>query len=467
MKKKGAFSKKVIGLPTRGLFSSKKTKMLLCHLLLVASVTTGNAQTTDTAKLNRLFDRLAEKNQAMGSLSIVRDGSVVYTRNIGYGRISGSEKKPLNTASRFRIGSITKMFTAVMILQLAEEGKLKLSDRLDKFLPQIPNAGKITLAHILAHRSGIHDAVVDKNLRPSPKTEPITQEQLLSLIAKGNPDFEPDTKYAYSNSGYILLGLLLQKLTGKPYAEALTERIPSRIGLRDTYVATGNIDVSRNEALTYRNIGGEWKQESETHPSNLFSAGAIVSTPSDLSGFIRALFDLKLLSKESLATMKTMKDGEGMAMDTFTFAGKTFYGHTGGADNYGAWLAYLPEEKLAVAYTTNAKVYPVGKIMDGILAIYYNRPFEIPSFETVEVSPEVLDKYTGVYSSPSLPVKFTIGRNGAKLYVQPNGQAATPMEATAQNKFTITAGVTLEFDAEKRQMTLSRAGRETVFTKEN
>lgn len=467
MEKKEAFSKKAIGLFTRGLVSSKKAKPLLWPLLLVALFATGNAQTIDTAKLNRFFDRLSEKNQAMGSLSLVRDGRIVYTRNMGYGRISSGEKKPLTAASRFRIGSITKMFTAAMILQLAEEGKLKLSDRLDKFLPQIPNAGKITIADILAHRSGIHDAVVDPRLRFSAKTEPITEEQLLSLIAKGSPDFEPDTKYAYSNSGYILLGFILEKLTGKPYGEALKERIASRIGLRDTYVATGNIDANKNEALTYRNIGGEWKQEPETHPSNLFSAGAIVSTPGDLSRFIQALFDLKLLSEQSLAAMKTMRDGEGMGMTTFTFAGKTFYGHTGGADNYGAWLAYLPEEKLAVAYATNAKVYPVGKIMDGVWDIYYNRPFELPSFETVVVSPEVLDRYTGVYSSQSLPVKFTISRRGAKLYVQPNEGSVTPMEATAQNKFTITAGVTLEFAAEKKQMTLSRGGRETVFTKEN
>ena len=108
--------------------------------------------------------------------------------------------------------------------------------------------------------------------------------------------------------------------------------------------------------------------------------------------------------------MKTMRDGEGLGMETFTFAGKTFYGHTGGADNYGAWLAYLPEEKLAVAYTTNAKVYPVKDIVSGVVDIYYNKPFQIPAFESIAVSPEVLDKYVGVYSTPGAPVKFTITR---------------------------------------------------------
>ena len=131
------------------------------------------------------------------------------------------------------------------------------------------------------------------------------------------------------------------------------------------------------------NLGGEWKPVAETHPSNLFGAGFIISTPIDLAKFVLALFDGKIISRSSLELVKTMKDGEGLGMEPFTFAGKTFYGHTGGADNYGAWLAYLPEEKLAVAYTTNAKVYPVKNIVSGVVEIYYNRPFTIPALESV------------------------------------------------------------------------------------
>ncbi len=173
--------------------------------------------------------------------------------------------------------------------------------------------------------------------------------------------------------------------------------------------------MNKNESLTYFNLGGDWKQGPETHPSILFGRGSIVSTPNDLAKFIQALFDLKLISQESLASMKTIRDGDGLGMEPFTFAGKTFYGHTGGGDNYGAWLAYLPEEKPAVAYTTNAKVYPVVNIVRGVIDIYFNKPFEIPAFESIAVSPEVLDKYVGVYSRPAAPVKFTITR-GARRF---------------------------------------------------
>jgi CubicO group peptidase (beta-lactamase class C family) len=358
------------------------------------------------------------------------------------------------------------MFTAAMILQLVQEGKLKLIDTLDKFFPQIPNSQKITIAQILGHRSGIHDSLIDRNLRPS-KTDPITKDELLTLIAKGKPDFEPDAKHSYSNSGFTLLGLIVEKLTGKPYGEALKERITPKIGLNDTYIATGNIDVNKNESLTYRNYPDGWKQEPETQPSILFGAGAIVSTPNDLAKFIQALFDLKLNSQESLASMKTIRDGDGLGMEPFTFAGKTFYGHTGGGDNYGAWLAYLPEEKLAVAYTTNAKVYPVVNIVSGVVDIYYNKPFQIPAFETIVVSPEVLDKYVGVYSNPEVSVKFIVTRDGATLFIQPAGQSAAPLEATAADKFKIDPPrIVFEFDAAKSQMIQKRGGRERVFTKE-
>jgi CubicO group peptidase (beta-lactamase class C family) len=443
-----------------------KSRISLATLLILGLFTAGYAQSPDKAKLDQFFDRLAEKNKAMGSLTIAKDGKVVYTRAIGYSQINGTEKKPLTEANRFRIGSITKMFTAAMILQLVEEGKLKLTDTLDKFFPQVPNAKKITIAQILAHRSGIHDSILDPNLRPASGKSAVTKDELLTIISKGAPDFEPDAKHRYSNSGYLLLGIIIEKLTGKSYGEALRERITSRIGLNDTYTATGNIDVNKNESLTYFYLGGDWKQVPETHPSILFSAGSIVSTPSDLAKFIQALFDLKLISQESLAAMKTIRDGDGLGMEPFTFAGKTFYGHTGGGDNYGAWLAYLPEEKLAVAYTTNAKVYPVRDIVSGVVDIYYNKPFTIPALESIAVSPEVLDKYVGVYSSPEAPVKFTITRNGATLFFQPPGQSAVPLEATAQDKFQIEGAVVIEFDAAKNQMIIKRRGGERVFTKE-
>ena len=352
-----------------------------------------------------------------------------------------------------------------MILQLVEEGKLKLTDTLDKFFPQVPNAKKITILQILSHRSGIPNVRRDQaTWKPG---APVTKDEMLALIVKGAPEFEPDTKNAYSNSGYFLLGLILEKLTGKPYDQALEERINSRLGLADTYLATGRIDVNKGEALTYANNGSgweHWKQGFETHPSIGFQ---LISTPGDMAKFIQSLFDLKLISQDSLNQMKTIRDDEGLGLVTFTFAGKTFYGNTGGGDNYGSWLAYQPEEKLVVAYTTNAKVHPVKDIVSGVIDIYYGKPFEIPAFETIAVNPEVLDKYVGVYSSPDAPKKWTVTRDGGTLFVQPGSESAAALEATAQDKFQLFGGrVVFELDAAKNQMILKRGGRSIAFTKE-
>jgi CubicO group peptidase (beta-lactamase class C family) len=295
----------------------------------------------------------------------------------------------------------------------------------------------------------------------------VSKDEMLALIVKGIPEFEPDTKNSYSNSGYFLLGLILEKLTGKPYDQALEQRINSRIGLADTYIATGRIDVNKGEALTYENTGSEWKlwkEGFETHPSIGFQ---LISTPGDMAKFIQALFDLKLISQDSLNQMKTMRDDEGLGLVTFTFAGKNFYGNTGGGDNYGSWLAYQPEDKLVVAYTTNAKVHPVKDIISGVIDIYYGKPFEIPAFETIAVNSEVLDKYVGVYSIPGAPKKWTITRNGGTLFIQPGNENTAALEATAQDKFQLFGGkVTFEFDAAKREMILKRGGRPMVFTKE-
>lgn len=442
-----------------------KIKISFAILLSLALYTAGFGQTLDKAKLDKFLDTLADKNKAMGSLAIAKDDKVLYSRAVGYSQINGTDKTPATEKTRYRIGSITKMFTAVMIFQLVEEGKLKLSDTLDKFYPQIPNASKITIEHLLGHRSGIHSFTGDADFKTW-LTTPKTKEEMIAVIAKGKPVFEPGEKAAYSNPNYILLGYIVEKLGGKPYQEALKKRITSKIGLKDTYLG-GKTDLKNNETFSY-NFTDSWKQSVETDLSIPGGAGAIISTPADLTKFIQGLFDLKLVTQESLNQMKTFKDGGiGLGMFQFPLDGKTVLGHTGGIDNFNAALFYLPEEKLAVAYTSNGRVYSPNSIVLGAMDIYYNKPFTIPTFETVAVSAEVLDKYVGVYASEGFPLKITVKREGATLSAQAGGQSAFPLEATAADKFKFeSAGIVLEFDAAKDQMKLIQRGRETVFTKE-
>jgi CubicO group peptidase (beta-lactamase class C family) len=398
----------------------------------------------------------------MGSITIAKDGNVLYSRSFGYSQVNENDKKLLTAETKYRISSITKMYTAVMIFQLIEEGKLNLTETLDKFFPQIPNAPRITMTQLLSHRSGIHEPEPDGSWGLQPRTK----AEIIARIAQGPPDFEPDAKTAYSNSGYYLLGEIVEKAGGKPYQEALNDRITSKLGLKDTYLGTGKENPDRNEALAYRYLGG-WKESAQLDFTVTAGAGAILSTPADMAKFIQGLFDLKLVSASSLRQMMPIRDGEGMGITTFTFAGKTLYGETGGSGSTGAWLNYFPEEKLALAYTTNGKIYPVSNIVSGVLDIYWNRPFQIPALDAYDVSPEILDRYVGNYTVPGTPARVTFTRDGQTLYFRPNGETAgVPIEATAENKFKIDPFVTFEFDVATGRLTINRGGQERIFTKE-
>ena len=434
---------------------------LAAALLILLWCAGGYAQTINTATLDLLFDRLLEKNKGMGGLTVAREGEVIYSRSFGYSLITDSEKRPLTADTKYRIASITKMYTAVMTFQLVEEGRLKLTDTLDKFFPQIPNASRVTIAHILAHRSGIPDIEQDGAFGRQPRT----QEEIVARIAQGKAHFEPDTMHRYSNAGYNLLGFIVEKVGGKHYQDALRDRITSKIGLRNTYAGTGRTDPAKNESLSYRYIGG-WREAEELDFSVVGGAGRIVSSTGDMAAFIKAVFDLKLVSKESLALMTTMRDGEGMGFEPHTFAGRTCFGHTGGSNSSGAWLTYCPEERLALAYATNAKIYPVRDIVAGVFDVYWSRPFQVPSFEAFNVSPDVLDRYVGVYTIPGTPARMRVTREGGTLFLQAGGDGGIALEATAENKFQILPGATVEFDAANDQMTIKRPQGERVFTKE-
>jgi D-alanyl-D-alanine carboxypeptidase len=441
-----------------------KTTSVVATFLALALFGSGHAQTFDKDKIDRFLDRIAEKNKGMGRLVVATDGNVIYSHSFGYRYVNGADKRPATEATKYRIASITKMYTAVMVFQIVEEGKLKLTDTLDRFFAQIPNAKRITIAQLLNHRSGVPGLQPDGSWGRQPRTK----DEIVARIAQGQPLFEPDAKHQYSNEGYILLGQIVEKVGGKPYEDALKERITSKIGLKATYyLAIGTTDPARNESVSYGYFD-TWKEAAEVDFSVTGPAGSIVATPTDMTTFIKALFDLKLVSKDSFTMMATMRDDEGMGMELFSFAGKTCYGHTGGSNSAGAWLAYCPEDKLAFAYVTNMKIYPVKDIVGGVFDIYSNRPFEIPTFAAVEVSADVLDRYVGTYSTPDAPAnaKWTITRRGNTLYFQPPGNSGVPLEATAQDKFKIDPGVFFEFDAAKGQMRIKRPNGERVFTKD-
>jgi len=441
-----------------------KAKIFTALLFAACFSGTISGQGFNKPKMDSLLNVLSEKNKAMGSLSISKNGNVVYSRAIGYSLINDKEKKPSSTLTKYRIGSISKMFTTTMIFQLVEEGRISIGTTLDKYFPGIPNAGKITIGNLLNHHSGIHNFTNDPEYTTW-MAQPKTRDEMIAIISKNKPDFQPGEKGEYSNSNFVLLGYIIEMVTGHPYSKNLTDRITSKIGLKNTMYG-GKTNVNNNDCYSY-SFSGNWTQLPETDMSIPGGAGALISTPTDLDHFIEALFSLKLISASSLAQMKTINDGYGMGMFQIPFYTKKAYGHNGGIDGFGSTLAYFPEDSLSVSYCTNGMVYPMNDILIGVLSIYFNRDYSIPSFRTISLKTEDLDKYLGVYSSTQIPLKITITKDKTGLIAQATGQPSFPLEGTGNDAFKFEqAGIIMEFDPSKSEMTLKQGGGTFHFTRD-
>jgi len=438
---------------------SQKIAGFLFLFLILQGCT--HAQTFNKAKLDSFFVAMNAHDENMGSIAISSNGVVVYQNAIGYSEVNNNLKTPATIKTKYRIGSISKMFTAVMIFQLINEGKLSLETTLATYFPQLPNASKITIGEMLDHRSGLYNFTSDSLYAMA---KPKSEAEMIAIFARQKPDFEPDAKAEYSNTNFVLLGYIIEKLTGKPYAEELKKRVTSKIGLADTYYGT-KANPAKNEAYSYK-YTGQWMQMPETDMSIPGGAGAIVSTPADLIKFIDALFAGKLISPANLELMKTIKDNYGMAMLAIPFYDKKGYGHSGGIDGFTSLLIYFPQEKLAIAYTSNGVRYSTNDVIIGALSIYFNKPYIIPEFKTITLSTADLDKYVGEYSSTQIPLKITITKNNTQLFAQATGQSAFPVEAQGDNKFAY-AGIIIQFEPTKNSFSLTQGGHNYLFTKTN
>ncbi|HLO57927.1 MAG TPA: serine hydrolase domain-containing protein [Bacteroidales bacterium] len=439
----------------------KTNFLILSFILLFSSIT--NGQRFISAHEDSLLNLLSERNQSMGSVAVLTDGNVLYAKSFGY-RETSPEKLPSDIKTHYRIGSISKMFTTVLIMQMVEKGKISLATTLDKYYPSVPNSGKITIGEMLSHRSGIHSFTND-SLYMTYYQKPMTHDQMLDIISKNKPDFEPDTKADYSNTNFYLLGLIVEKLYGKPYGEVLKNQICSKIGLSQTYYGA-KTDLNKNECYSFEYIN-DWVKQPETDMSIPHGAGSIVSTPSDLTKFIYALFNGKLISQQSLDQMTTIKDNFGLGMLQFPYDDKKVYGHTGGIDGFSSVLCYVPEDKVAFAVCSNGTRYKLNDILLSTVNNYYGVPDKLPEFTTYAVKAEDLVKYEGVYACPDIPIKVTIKSRDGKLFGQGTDQPEIPLESTEEDVFTFQqAGIVMRFQPDNNTFILEQGGGKFTFKKE-
>ncbi len=439
-------------------------KFLFSCLILVFSINT-QAQDLqfDSKKLDKFLSLIEDNNKGMGSLSIFKDGKEVYQKTIGLADVENKIKA--DQATIYRIGSISKTFTASIIMQMINEKKLTLDTKLDQYFPKIENAEKITIKQMLSHQSGIFNftGALDYMIYSE---KPITRAALVEKIISYGSSFKPGEKNAYSNSNYVLLSLIAEKIDEKSFGQILKDRIATPNNLSSTYHG-GKINSKNHEAYSYT-ILEDWRLTKETNMSIPLGAGAVVSTSTDLNLFFSALFSGKIIPKNLVKEMKTIENDYGLGLFQYPYYDQKIYGHTGGIDGFNSMSAYFLDEKVSISYISNGTVMPVNDIIVGALNIYFRKEYELPSFKpSFEVTSKDLDQYLGTYSSPSFGLKVTITKKGNKLMGQATGQAAFPLEAFEKNKFKFDpAGIKLEFEPKVKKMTLKQGGAVVEMTKE-
>jgi len=405
----------------------------------------------NTEKMDQYFELLDTHQKAMLSVSINEQGKHFYSRQIGLesqdlGLFSDTIIKS-NAETKYYIGSITKVFTATLVFDLIEKNKLTLATKLSTFFPDVANAQAITIEHMLSHRSGIFNYTNDSRYWAYMKDKQ-TQKQMANRIADYTSAFEPGSKYEYSNSNYLLLGYIIEKITGETYQQNLQKQIIGKLALKNTLLDS-ETNKKENQASSFNYSYARWNENENAHPSVALSAGAMLSTTKDLTIFIRALFNGELISKSSLAIMKGDNDDIPKGLFNWLDRGITYYGHGGYYNHFKSTLAYNPADDVAIALSSNALKIPLKEIVGVVLDIHGNFDAELPIYLTtpIELEPSELEKYTGVFSSKDLHIDITYLVKFGKLYTQGTDQDALKMVSLSKQTFEFSpAGIINKFD---------------------
>jgi CubicO group peptidase (beta-lactamase class C family) len=390
-----------------------------------ASMGQGGDEAAMKARLHTVANSYTANNAFMGTVLVV-DGEKVLL-NEGYGMASLEWKIPNEPDVKFRLGSLTKQFTATLVLQLQQEGKLNISDPVSKYLTDAPKAWeKITLANLLGHTSGIPNFTSFKEFETWSQS-PHTWAEEYAFFRDKPLDFEPGSKFDYSNSNYEVLGAVIEKVSGKKYGEMLRERIFDPLGMKDTGLDADELVLARRAEGYHPGPTGPVvaRSGSMTVP---WSAGAIYSTTGDLLKWERGLFGGKVLNADSLRAMTTPGKGDyGLGVMITEHSGTREVEHGGGIEGFNTNLLYVPDRGICVVVLSNVNGSAPGQMGQQLLDVVMGKPVVLASEHTaVPITSEELKKFVGAYAlSPTFSV--TIAQSGVALSAQGTGQPALPL----------------------------------------
>ena len=338
-------------------------------------------------EVDSVINQYIEKENFMGSVAIYKNSKLIYKNTVGFSDYEN--KTPATSDTKYRIGSITKSFTAVLTMMAVESEKLKLSDTLDNYFPNIPNASAITIEQMLNHRSGLASYTSHPDFMTFVYTGK-TVDEMIDIISSYDSVFKPGTKESYSNSNTYLLTLILEKIYGEPYPNLIKSKITQPLNLKNTYYAE-DISSTRNEAYSYHNKSNV-KRSKDAHHSVMLGAGGLVSTPTDLVTFYYSLFNGKVLSQHSLNQMMKIKDTFGLGIQKFTYSGKNSFGHRGRTDEFNSIVIHNLDENFTLAITDNSSFSEIPAMVKDIYYTYFN---DI----SIAISAEEIKKFVGTYKS--------------------------------------------------------------------
>ncbi len=429
--------------------------VVLC-LFAFQSASAQNSTRQITAKVDEYMKSAVEIERFSGSILIARDGKPIVSKS--YGMANVELDVPNTPKTVFRLASITKQFTATAIMMLQERGKLNINDNACKYLADCPAAWQtITIRHLLTMTHGIPG--VNGLELGALRGLPVPWDQWLEATSKKPLDFAPGEKFKYSNSGYTLLGFIIERVSGKSYGEFLQENIFTPLEMKQTGYEDP-LKIIKNRATGYRYLPGEpIANVPYAEMIRLYAAGGIYSTTEDLLLWDKALYTEKLLSKKSIDEMFTpfreMYPGKSYAYGWWTSQkfGRTEIAHGGNLAGFITYIARFPSDRVTVIVLSNNGRGSSGKISNVLSAIVFGAKYEIPKErKAINVASSVLEKYVGEYQAQFPPTNYTIVLENGKLIFTEIGFIKAEMFAESETDFFLkTADLQIKFDKDTNE----------------
>lgn len=395
-------------------------------------------------KINAYMDGLVKAGRFNGSLLIARDGKVLVSK--GYGMSNFELDVPNTPQTKFRIGSITKAFTAMAIMLLQQQAKLTVQDSICKYVPECPAAWQaITLHHLLSHTSGLakHDKAGDY-LKTA--MMPMSVMQLINSFKNKPADFKPGEKFDYNNNGYILLGYVIEKSSGQSYDAFLSQNIFVPLGMTNSGY-DHHEPVVKNRAAGYvrpdDRVGGALMNAVYTDQSQPFSAGALYSTTEDLLRLDQALYTNNLVSAKTQEVMFTPAFGQYGPAPNYGYGwyvnqqfNRRAISHPGGVPGFTSMLTRFPDDRVVIILLGNLENSQVIRASRDLAAIIFGEKYEIPTERvSVKIDPKVLPAYAGDYEDRPGRITSILIENDTVMLKLPGLPVGIPLLAESETQF--------------------------------